>query len=418
MEAIEPGAGGAFFDWLGRARVSLDLGVKAFIEQDSTSVLDFLNPSRVLALALKVNPLELLLSQSWQMSNYFKSPKLKALFSFQELYVGLTPYNAPGVFSLLAATELTDGVWYPKGGFGTVRDALAKIVAQLGVTLRAEAPVSEILLEDTAAGTKKATGVRLASGEVLRADIVVANPDIPYVYSDLLPSGGAAYEAEAARQDGMDYSAAVIAFNWALTAPLPGLLHHNVFLSSDFEGSWKRACSVEALAAPRQLNFYVHNPCFTDGSAAPAGGASVMVLLPVGNLQEQAAAAKKAGTPLPDPAAMIAAGRDAVLRRFAADGHGDLSAIMAHETVIAPAEWRERYNIAHGAVFALAHGLTQLACFRPPTRTGLPGWAETPVPEGLYFVGASTRPGNGVPLVMMGVKVTYENIMRDAKLKA
>lgn len=157
MEAEEPGAGGVFFDWLGRARCSLDLGVKAFIEQDSTSVLDFLNPSRVLALALKVNPAELLLSQHWQMSAYFKSPKLRALFSFQELYVGLTPYNAPGVFSLLAATELTDGVWYPKGGFGTVRDALRRIaVDKLGVNLRTETQVAEILLEDTPAGAKKA----------------------------------------------------------------------------------------------------------------------------------------------------------------------------------------------------------------------------------------------------------------------
>jgi phytoene dehydrogenase-like protein len=83
LEAEEPGAGGMFFDWLGRARSSLDLGVRAFIEQDSTSVLDFLNPGRVLALALKVNPLELLLSQHWQMSQYFKSPKIRALFSFQ-----------------------------------------------------------------------------------------------------------------------------------------------------------------------------------------------------------------------------------------------------------------------------------------------------------------------------------------------
>jgi phytoene dehydrogenase-like protein len=83
MEALEPGSGGSFFDWLGRARVSLDLGVKAFIEQDCTSVLDFLNPSRVLGLALKVNVAELLLSQHWQMSQYFKSDKLRALFSFQ-----------------------------------------------------------------------------------------------------------------------------------------------------------------------------------------------------------------------------------------------------------------------------------------------------------------------------------------------
>jgi phytoene desaturase (3,4-didehydrolycopene-forming) len=92
LEAEEPGSGGMFFDWLGRARSSLDLGVRAFIEQDSTSVLDFLNPGRVLALALKVNPLELLLSQHWQMSQYFKSNKIKALFSFQARPYRATPY--------------------------------------------------------------------------------------------------------------------------------------------------------------------------------------------------------------------------------------------------------------------------------------------------------------------------------------
>jgi phytoene desaturase (3,4-didehydrolycopene-forming) len=360
----------------------------------------------------------------------------------QELYVGLSPYNAPGVFSLLAATELTDGVWYPKGGFGKIRDALESIVtAKLGVALRTNAGVAEILLEDTEAGGKKAvracacmrlcaarrvltharpaltqTGVRLVSGEVVSADIVVANPDIPYVFGSLLPSGGPAYESEAKRLDGMDYSASVVAFNWALSAPLPGLLHHNVFLSSDFKGSWERPTCPADMAAPRQLNFYVHNPVYTDASTAPPGGSSIMVLLPMGNLQEQAKAAKGGG--VPDANAMIDAARDAVLRRFAADGHGDLKALMLSETVIAPAAWRDRYNIAHGAVFGLSHGLTQLACFRPPTRTGLPGWPETPTPEGLYFVGASTRPGNGVPLVMMGVKVVYENIMRDVAARA
>jgi phytoene desaturase (3,4-didehydrolycopene-forming) len=275
------------------------------------------------------------------------------------------------------------------------------------------------VLSDTPAGGKRATGVLLASGETLSADVVIANPDLPYVFDALLPAGGAAYKAEASRVDSMDYSASVIAFNWALKAPLPGLLHHNVFLSSDYEGSWVRPCTPESMAAPRQLNFYVHNPCATDASAAPEGGASIMVLLPVGNLQEQAAAAAKAGRAPPSATDMINAGREAVLRRFAADGHGDLAALMAHEFVIAPAEWRARYNIAHGAVFGLSHGLTQLACFRPPTQTGLPAalWATTPQTEGLYFVGASTRPGNGVPLVMMGVAVVFDNIMRDAKAR-
>jgi phytoene desaturase (3,4-didehydrolycopene-forming) len=427
LEAIEPGAGGMFFDWLGRARSSLDLGVKAFIERDSTSALDFLNPGLVLPLALKVNALDLLLSQHRQMSGYFKSEKLRSLFSFQELYVGLSPYNAPGVFSLLAATELTDGVWYPKGGFGTVRDALQSIGQKLGVKLRTSTAVTQLITQedappasvdgDTAAVPKRrVVGVRLDSGEVLPADVVVANPDLPWVFQHLLSESGPAYEAEAKRVDAMDYSASVIAYNFAMKKPLRKLLHHNVFLSSDYRGSWERPTCPQDLAAPRQLNFYVHNPCVTDPSSAPEGSASVMVLLPVANLQEQQAAATAAGRPMPDVDAMIAAGRDAIFRRWIADGvaDADVATNVEHEFVITPQEWGTRYNITHGAVFGLAHGLTQLACFRPPTRTGLPGWPETPSTQGLYFVGASTRPGNGVPLVMMGVKVVFENIMREA----
>ena len=104
-ESIEPGSSRSYFRWLSAAKASLDLGVKAFIERDCTSALDFINLKLVGPLALAVNPLELLLPQQFQMSQYFKSDKLKALFSYQELYVGLSPYNAPGVFSLLAATE-------------------------------------------------------------------------------------------------------------------------------------------------------------------------------------------------------------------------------------------------------------------------------------------------------------------------
>ena len=468
LEAVEPGAGGAFFDWLGRARASLDLGVRAFIERDSTSATDFVNPALVLPLALKVNPLELLGSSHAQMSAYFKSPKLRALFSFQDLYVGLSPYSAPGVFSLLAATELTDGVWYPKGGFGTVRDALRAAAVANGVAIRTGAEVARIKLCDDEAGGSGAAdapggaspaparprvrGVTLAGGEFVPSDIVVANADLPYVFSSLLSSGSSSaaaaaaspltppspppspprpeYDAEAARVDAMDFSASVVAFNWALSAPLPGLLHHNVFLSSDFKGSWDRPCAPSDMDAPRQLNFYAHYPCVTDPSAAPPGCSSLMVLLPVGNLKEQRTAAAKAAAKaarrggaqpppppsddgLPDPAVMVAAAKAAVLRRLSADGHGDVGSLIVSETVIAPAEWRDRYNIAHGAVFGLSHGLLQLACFRPPTRTGLPGWSDTPETKGLYFVGASTRPGNGVPLVMMGVKTCFEAIVKE-----
>jgi phytoene desaturase (3,4-didehydrolycopene-forming) len=420
LDAVEEGAGGRYIDWLGRARASLDYGVAAFIEKDANSILDFVDLRRVGPLALAVNPVDLLLPQFNQMAKYFKNEKLRALFSYQELYVGLSPYNAPGVYSLLAATELTDGVWYPIGGFDKVRQSLQKLADEEGVTTRLGAEVSKIVTEPLpdetgsaikgSKATQRVTGVRLESGEFLNADVVVANPDLPCVWEQMIdhetfPEA----KKEAERWEDAEYSCSVIEFNWCLDETVPDLLHHNVFLSGDYKGSWERPAVVEDFAAPKQHNFYCHNPVYTDKSCAPEGGASVMVLLPVANINEQAKICKKRGLPVPSEEDMVNAAREAVLRRFKEAGK-DIEKNIVSESVTTPSQWQERFNIKHGAVFGLSHGLTQLAAFRPPVRTGIPQ-LDSPEVDGLHFVGASTRPGNGVPLVLMGVKVVFEKIM-------
>ena len=420
LDAVEEGAGGRYIDWLGRARASLDYGVAAFIEKDANSILDFVDLRRVGPLALAVNPIDLLLPQFNQMAKYFKNEKLRALFSYQELYVGLSPYNAPGVFSLLAATELTDGVWYPIGGFDKVRQSLQKLADEEGVKTRLGAEVSKIVTEPLpdetgsaikgSKATQRVTGVRLESGEFLNADVVVANPDLPCVWEQMIdhetfPEA----KKEAERWEDAEYSCSVIEFNWCLDETVPDLLHHNVFLSGDYKGSWERPAVVEDFAAPKQHNFYCHNPVYTDKTCAPEGGASVMVLLPVANINEQAKICKKRGLPVPSEEDMVNAAREAVLRRFKEAGK-DIEKNIVSESVTTPSQWQERFNIKHGAVFGLSHGLTQLAAFRPPVRTGIPQ-LDSPEVDGLHFVGASTRPGNGVPLVLMGVKVVFEKIM-------
>jgi phytoene desaturase (3,4-didehydrolycopene-forming) len=420
LDAVEEGAGGRYIDWLGRARASLDYGVAAFIEKDANSILDFVDLRRVGPLALAVNPVDLLLPQFNQMAKYFKNEKLRALFSYQELYVGLSPYNAPGVFSLLAATELTDGVWYPIGGFDKVRQSLQKLADEEGVKTRLGAEVSKIVTEPLpdetgsaikgSKATQRVTGVRLENGEFLNADVVVANPDLPCVWEQMIdhetfPEA----KKEAERWEDAEYSCSVIEFNWCLDETVPDLLHHNVFLSGDYKGSWERPAVVEDFAAPKQHNFYCHNPVYTDKSCAPEGGASVMVLLPVANINEQAKICKKRGLPVPSEEDMVNAAREAVLRRFKEAGK-DIEKNIVSESVTTPSQWQERFNIKHGAVFGLSHGLTQLAAFRPPVRTGIPQ-LDSPEVDGLHFVGASTRPGNGVPLVLMGVKVVFEKIM-------
>jgi phytoene desaturase (3,4-didehydrolycopene-forming) len=121
-----------------------------------------------------------------------------------------------------------------------------------------------------------------------------------------------------------------------------------------------------------------------------------MVLLPVANIQQRGGDA--------DYAALVAAGRQLVFDTLAAASVDLQLQHIMKEVVREPAEWREMYSLEQGAAFGLSHGLNQLALFRP-------GCVDPEGPKGLYFVGASSRPGNGVPLVMMGAKLTVERIL-------
>eukprot|EP00878_Enallax_costatus_P020105 GHUV01021237.1.p1 GENE.GHUV01021237.1~~GHUV01021237.1.p1 ORF type:complete len:230 (+),score=39.05 GHUV01021237.1:142-831(+) len=192
-----------------------------------------------------------------------------------------------------------------------------------------------------------------------------------------------------------DFSAGVIAYYWCVNKHLEGLRHHNVFLSDQYRASWNRARNPQEFQ--RYPNFYVHAPARTDPSAAPHGCDSIMVLLPVANIQQRAGQT--------DYQALISAGKQLVLDSMAAGGIDLREENIVHEDVRGPWQWRELYGLEHGAAFGLSHGLAQLAVFRPAVKDD--------AVRGLYFTGASSRPGNGVPLVMVGGRITAESVLAD-----
>ena len=399
LERMEPGAGEAYDVWIRDAANSLKLGMENFIERDADNLLQLLRLDKLIPMVLKVSPLNLLLPHINVLAQKFKDPRLKAMFTFQDLYVGLSPYNAPGVYSLLAGTELLDGVWYPKGGFQNIRQAVQRLAEEQGVQVVTNTEVKKILFEGSTA-----VGVQLADGTSVKADLVVCNQDVS--------KGMAMMDSPKARgkgasiRDKWDYSCGVVSFNWGINKPVPELLHHNVFLSDEYEASWDRAATKDGFV--KKPNFYVHAPCVTDPTAAPAGKSSVMVLLPIANMQE---IEKKLGRKLNAEERrakidqLVEEGRERVLTTFEAKGI-KLRDHIEEEFVIDPIEWERRYGIEHGAVFGLSHGMLQLATFRPAIKDL--------DHQNLYFTGASTRPGNGVPLVMISGRLCAERILEDA----
>ena len=240
---------------------------------------------------------------------------------------------------------------------------------------------------------------------------------MPYAYDDLLEGPRAAETARNLSEK--SFSAGVVSFNWSVRGRLSRILHHSIFLSDDPKQAWDRATTASDLEkdgrCPRP-NFYVHAPARSDPSCAPRGCDSIMVLLPVGNAQDVAGNGAAAGAVDWDP--LVVSGREAVLRRLEEagvrvvqpDGGAECSLreAIASEFVYTPKDWEHMYSVKYGAAFGLAHGLSQISYLRPDN--GPRGDEE---PDGLYFVGASTRPGNGVPLVLTGAKITSERILGD-----
>lgn len=406
LEGMEAGAGNAYLNFLKMAKNNLELGVPYFIDRDYYKMEDAKGLMDLLPHAQSIDPWVLLGPHELVMRKFFKSPLLRAAFTFQDLYVGLSPYTAPAVFSLLAGTELIDGVWYPVGGFQMIVDALEMAVRRCGVEIRTGTEVETIQVESTAPA--KVIGVRLTSGERIPADIVVCNRDLPAAYSlidspprDTLKAVAPYARKEAERLGRMKYSTGIIGFNWCMKKKIHRLAHHNVFLSQQPSLAWQPARKPEDLA--EFPNFYVHVPSRTDGTAAPEGCDSVMVLLPVANMQANIQGSNTWG-PV-DYKALAQAGKTRIFEAFKDIGEVNFEQNIAKELIIDPVDMEERFGLKYGAAFGLSHGLRQLSLFRPSNK-------DSKI-SGLYFVGASTRPGNGVPLCFIGAKLTAERIIHD-----
>ena len=316
--------------------------------------------------------------------HYFTDPHLKAAFTFQNMYLGLSPYDAPATYSLLQYTELADGVWFPMGGMYRVIESLIAIAESVGVEFVYNAPVKQIEVEGN-----RATGVMLQDDSVLDADVIVANADLPYVYHDLLPDTGAARRLER-----LKYTSSAIMFYWGVDQIYPQLGTHNVFLAGDYRASFDRIFRDHTL--PDDPSFYVHAPTRVDPSAAPVGTDTLLALVPVGHLDEEDSQHDEE---------LRARAREAVLRRLTSVGVTDLEQHLTFEISYTPRDWQSGFNLAKGAAFGLSHNVWQVGYLRPHNRHDRY--------RNLYFVGASTHPGTGLPMVLLSARLTTERIVQD-----
>lgn len=284
---------------------------------------------------------------------------------------------------------------YPRGGFHKILDALVKVGERFGVEYRFNTSVSQVLVDER---SKKAIGVQLQNGETLKADIVLMNADLVYAYKNLLPPS-----PQATALDKKPSSCASISFYWAMDTIISQLHAHNVFLADDFRDSFDDIFKRQLI--PKEPSFYVHVPTRVDDSAAPAGKDTIVVLVPCGHLLEGEAKAGLQANSEQDWEAMVSKARNAVFETIKARLGVDLRQHIVNEMINTPATWKEKFNLDKGAILGLSHSFFNVLAFRPNTKHD--------TIKDLYFVGASTHPGTGVPIVLAGSKITADQILDD-----
>lgn len=402
-----------YLAWMAESHRHYELSVEHVLHKNLDSIATVLTPFFA-RMALQLHPFESIWSRA---GRYFRTERLRRVFTFATMYMGMSPFDAPSTYSLLQYTEAAEGIWYPRGGFQTVLARLADVGVRLGVIYRLSAPVKRIL---TTPDGKAAAGVELESGESLRADTVVVNADLVYAYSSLFPeaspSHGIAQAAVAKAMAGYskllrkrDASCSSISFYWSLSRTVPELGVHNIFLAEEYKESFDSIFKRQTL--PGDPSFYVNVPSRIDPSAAPEGCDAVIVLVPVGHLLRSRGNESEESAEEEDWPALVARAREAVLRTVSARaGCGPLGEYIVDEMCNTPYTWEDKFNLDRGSILGLSHNFSNVLCFRPSVRAkGL---------RNAYFVGASTYPGTGVPIVLAGAKITAEAILKDAGVEA
>ena len=381
LESIEPGSFSALLRYLAEGDRHYRLSLRHFVGRDYANLAEYLSPRNVWRIIFELHALR---RHYAAVSSYFKDPHLRAALSFQNMYLGLSPFDAPSTYSLLQYTELADGVWLPRGGMYSLVQSLVRLAEARGVRFLYAAPVERI---EVSATGNAISGVRFTNGGGLPADVVVADADLPYVYQHLLPQS-----ETARRMDRLEYTCSAFTFYWALDKVYPQLATHNVFLAHDYRASFDAIFRERTL--PDRPSVYVHAPSRADASAAPAGRDTLMALVPVGHLGAER-----------DWEVLRARARAAVLGHLASVGISDLERHIVFEQCYTPRHWARRFNLSRGSAFGLSHGVWQVGYFRPHNQHALY--------HNLYFVGASTHPGGGLPMVLESARLTTERIARD-----
>ena len=369
--AKEAAAFGRFADWLAHLyRVEMP----SFIDADFDSALDLVRRWRAGASLARLGGFGRL---GRRVASFFHDERLQRMFSFQAMYAGVAPYEALALYAVITYMDSIEGVFVPEGGMHAMATGLAEAVVKAGADVRYDAAIVRILR----AGDGAVRGVELAGGERIAADAVVCNADLPVAYRTLL--GGV--EAPRAARRGRYSPSCLLWVAGVRGTPPPAAAHHNIHFGAQWDDSFRALIHDGDVMPDPSILVTLHS--LDDASLAPPGCSTLYALEPVPNLDGRV-----------DWTSHRPRAVERLRRRVAAAGY---PTDVVTEEIYDPLDW-EALGMERGTPFALAHTFRQTGPFRPRN-------VDPRVP-GLVFVGSSTVPGVGVPMVLVSGKLAAARV--------
>jgi len=317
------------------------------------------------------------------LARLFPDERMQLAMSFQTKYLGMSPFQAPSLFTILAFLEYEHGVFHAKGGLGTITKKMGQIAESLGVKIRLNEPVRELMFEGkTVSGAKTDVGI-------YKADRYVMNVDFATGMKGLIPDKLRKRWSNK-KLDRKKYSCSTFMLYLGIdkTYNTP---HHQIYAAKDYKKNLKEV--TENQVTWDDPSIYVQNACITDPSMAPEGHSTIYVLVPASTSHSEI-----------DWNEIKYDYRDVIMKQMENLGFSGLKDHVVSETIVTPDDWASR-DIYKGAVFNLAHGLDQMLWRRPQNK-----FEEL---NKLYLVGGGTHPGSGLPTILESGRITAKLICAD-----
>jgi phytoene desaturase len=426
VERIEPGAKERLFRFLGASAMKYELAME-FVERNYDHITDLANPLAGWRL-FRTRAYQKLYTQ---VAKFFHTDKLRKAFSFHSMFLGLSPFDALAMYSLITYADIVEGMHYPRGGIYAVVEDMVALFEEMGGTLYTNTPVAEILVEDG-----RAVGVRLGQRpsankrgrpsankrgrpsandssswvandssswarsptEALRADLIVSNADLPYTYTHLIAPGHRRHYSDQ-RLARMQYACSGYLLYLGVDKVYPQMRHQALYFAEDYRANLDAIFRAHTL--PDEISFHLNNPTVTDTSLAPPGHSLLYLLAPMPNTQ-----ANVDGAPpirWEEAAPLV---REQLVTQLEQLVDPDIRRHIVWEREYRPPDYARDINAVYGTAFgSLSHGFFQSAYFRPHNKAR--------DIEGLYFVGQGTYPGIGMPMVLISARLVTERILHD-----